>query len=261
MATNEGILMTEQLAGKAAIVTGGASGIGAALVQALTDAGASVLAVDMAADGLAQISEQTGCATRVADVSTDDENEAIVADALERFGRLDLAFLNAGILGRAREVMGQQYTAADIDLERYKLLRGVNLDAVVYGTVAAAKAMAATGGGAIIATASTAGLTAWHPTPMYTASKHAVVGWVRAMGPALAADGIRINAICPAGVSTPLVGLRPEDAGGSTLAPATVAEAMIDTALGDLVGEAITVVAQRDPIWQPHVFNDVPGFP
>lgn len=253
--------MADDIGGKAAIVTGGASGIGAALVENLTSAGAQVLAVDMNADGLAGMAEATGCATRSADVTSVSENEAIVADAVERFGGLDLAFLNAGILGRAREVMGEPYGAADIDLDRYQLTRAVNLDAVVYGTIAAAKAMTASGGGSIIATASTAGLTAWEMTPMYCATKHGVVGWVRAMGPALAAESVRLNAICPAGVSTPLVGLKPENAGGRILAPAKVAEAMIATALGDQVGEAVSVVAERDPIWQAHEFNDVPGFP
>ena len=253
----------DALRGKVAIVTGGGSGIGEALVTALTGAGASVLAVDMNAEALASVGETSGAARHVADVADASANEAFVARAVELFGGIDLAFLNAGVLGRPFHEHRDPYGAADIDLDQYRLVRSVNMDGVVYGTIAVAKAMAEHGGGSIIATASIAGLVGWTPTPMYSATKHAVVGWVRALAPALVDDAIRLNAICPAGVSTPLVGRTAADAETEpgVLAPRTVAEAMIATALDGCTGEAITVVAGRDPISMRHDFSGIAGFP
>ena len=187
--------MSTDVQGQVAVVTGGGSGIGRALVETLTAGGASVLAVDVNQDALTAVSDSTGCETRVADVRSVAENEAIMAQALGSFGRLDMVFLNAGILGRNHRE--PQYRAADIDLDRYDMVRAVNTDGVVYGSVEAAKVMAETGGGAIVATASVAGLLGYAPTPMYSLSKAAVIGWVRAVAEAFATDGVRINAICP----------------------------------------------------------------
>ena len=242
-------------------MTGAASGIGRALTDQLTAAGTSVLAVDTNADGLAEAAAETGCATRVADVSSAAENDAIVADALERFGGLDTVFLNAGILDRDPSV--PTYRAGDIDLDRYVLTRAVNLDGVVYGAVAAAKAMGERGGGAIVATASVAGLVGYAATPLYAATKAGVVGLVTSIGDAFAADGVRITAICPGGVATPLVGLDPSAAAAvvSLLDPADLAAEMIATAADGEPGGIYSVVAGRDPIRQRHVLSEVPGFP
>lgn len=257
--------MSDQLEGRAAVVTGGASGIGRALVDALTGAGAQVLAVDVDESGLAAVAEATGCRTRRADVGSRDENEALVADAVGAFGRLDLVFLNAGVLGRQPRPAEWSITDLDADLHRFPLVSSVNIDGVVYGTVAAAKAMATDGGGhggSIVVTASVAGLVGFSPTPMYSLSKAAVIGWVRATASNLASDGVRINAICPAGVATPLIGLDESAADGvpSLLAPADLAAEMIATATSDATGEAFSVVGGRDPLRQQHPFEPVPGF-
>lgn len=248
--------------GAVAIVTGGASGIGRELVVQLTTAGASVLAVDMNADGLADVAEQTGCAVVASDITTIDANEDIVDAAVSAFGRVDLAFVNAGVLCRPFEVQREPYRVGDLDMARFMTARAVNLDAVVFGTVAAAKAMVDSGGGAIIATASVAALGGHAPGPMYSATKAGVVAWCQAMKDALAADGITIDAICPAGVATPLVNRTAADAeeNARLLAPATVAEVMIATALDDGSGRAVSVVAGRDPVAQVHPFAPVPGF-
>ena len=119
-----------------------------------------------------------------------DENLAIVEHVVERFGGLDLVYLNAGIVSGCG--IGE-----DFDAERYRRAMSVNLDGVVYGAHAALPALRARGGGAIVATASLAGLTAVPMDPFYAANKHAVVGLTRSLGPALAGDGIRFNAICP----------------------------------------------------------------
>lgn len=243
-----------------AIVTGAASGVGRALTELLSAEGADVLGVDVDADGLAAVAAATGCATRVADVSSVGANEAMVADAIDRFGSLDIVFLNAGLLDR--DHTRRQYRAADLDLERYALVRAVNVDGVVYGAVAAAKAMAERGGGAIVATASVAGLVGYAPTPLYAATKAAVVGLVRSLGPAFAEDGVRITAICPGGVATPMVGMDASFAETvrGFLTPTELAEEMIATARSDAAGEIFSVVAGREPVRQAHVLAPVPGF-
>ena len=114
----------------------------------------------------------------------------MVAFAVERCGGLDYAYLNAGI-GTGGGI------GEDFDLELYRRAMGVNLDGVVFGTHAVLRALKARGGGAIVATASLAGLTGDPMDPLYTANKHAVVGWTRAMGPILEGEGIRFNAVCP----------------------------------------------------------------
>ena len=247
-----------QLDGRTAIVTGGASGIGEALVRRLVDAGAQVLAADLDAARGAALAAATGCSFRATDVAAPAENEALVATAVTELGGLDLAFLNAGILGRSIDDQrtGEPFDPAGLDPEAYRHTMAVNLDGVVFGVRAAVAAMER---GAIVATASVAGVMPWPPDPVYTVSKHGVVGFVRAVAPALEPVGITINAICPGGVATPLVGASPES-GLPLLHPDAVADAMLDAATDGGTGRAITVVKGCDPVAQPLEFAPIPGF-
>lgn len=249
------------LSGKGALVTGAASGIGAALVAQLVNQGASVFAVDIQAEILNELGAQHGCATHVADITTEEANRAMVSAAVDAIGSLDLAFLNAGVLGRSRVEQGEPYAVGELSLDQYRKVMAVNTDSVIYGTVAAADAMSP--GGAMVVTASAAGLMPWKPTPFYSATKHAVVGWVGAVADSLTEQGITINAICPGGVATPLLGLSAEAADDAPrlLAPSQVAEAAIATALDDTTGTSVSVVANRTPVVQTHDFNSIPGFP
>ncbi len=253
--------MAGEIAGKCAIVTGAASGIGAALVERLVADGAVVFAVDRNAEALESLNGTSGVTAYTADITTEEANRAMVAAAVEAVGPIDLAFLNAGVLGRPREQHNDPYAVGDLNLDDYRKVSAVNTDAVIYGTVAVAPAM--NRGGAIIVTASTAGLVGWTATPFYCATKHAVVGWVRAVAPSLGEQEVTINAICPGGVATALVGLTAEAAKDipRILNPADVAEAAIVTATSGASGTAVSVIANRDPIVQTHDFNDVPGFP
>lgn len=250
----------QSLQARRAIVTGGGSGIGAELVSQLVAGGAKVLAADLDARGLEAVTAATGASTMVLDVADGEgANMAMVAEAVAALGGVDLVFLNAGILGRPIGDQGSPYTVAALDASRYRAVAAVNIDGVVFGTLAAAASMS---GGAIVATASAAGLVPWAPDPFYTATKHAVVGWVRAIAPALTTQGITIDAICPGGVATPLVGADAADAADrpNLLAPAQVAEAMIVTALEPGTGRAVSVVAGRDEVRQEHRFSDIAGF-
>lgn len=165
------------LDGKAAIVTGGGSGIGAELVRQLCAQGASVLGADLNQIGLAGVAERTGYITRVVDVGSEADNAAMVGAAEAEFGVLDLLFLNAGVLGRSAE--DQRLPIADVAelASRYRHVMSANVDGVVHGTLAAADAL--DDGGSIVVTASIAGLVPWAPDPVYTVTKHGVVGWVR----------------------------------------------------------------------------------
>ena len=247
---------------KVALVTGAASGIGASLVRKLRSENIEVLGVDLDSSGLESIRTETGCSIFTTDVSHNVNNIEVANQLTNHFGRLDYAFLNAGILGRKIEDQINPYTASDLDPEHYTTVRAVNFDSVVYGTLAVAPVIEESGGGAIVATASIAGIVAWNRDPFYTATKHAVVGWVRGVAPGLLNQGITINAICPGGVATPLVGVdRLASADSNLLDPQQVSQAMYETASGDETGQAYTVKVDDSPVRQRFAFTSLEGFP
>jgi NAD(P)-dependent dehydrogenase (short-subunit alcohol dehydrogenase family) len=173
-----------------ALITGAASGIGLATARTLAGAGVRVVLADVDADGGARAAAELGGEFIAADVSDLAANEAMVAFATERCGGLDYAYLNAGVTSGCS--LGE-----DFDLAKYRRAMGVNLDGVAFGVHAVLPALRARGGGAIVATASLAGLTGVRLDPIYAANKHAVVGLTRSLGMTLADEGIRFNAICP----------------------------------------------------------------
>jgi NAD(P)-dependent dehydrogenase (short-subunit alcohol dehydrogenase family) len=207
-----------------ALVTGGRGGIGAAIVAALGEAAVAVL-----------------------DLPEFDVGEPEPWRSLE--GEFDAAFLNAGT------GVGCADPAELTDEEWSRILRA-NLEGVVYGTrELAARLMP--GGGSIVATASLAGLTGMPGDPAYTATKHAVVGWVRAAAPALEARGIRLNALCPGFTDTPLVD--PELRGVldvPLMAPSFVADAALRVSEDPETGRAWVVQPNRVV---PFRFAGVPG--
>ena len=164
-------------------------------------------------------------------------------------GAFDAAFLNAGIgIGRP--------DVAELPEADYRRIVRTNLDGIVFGVRACAKRLMPNGG-SIVATASLAGLTPMPHDPAYTATKHAVVGWVRAAAPALAARGIRLNAICPGFVDTPLVTeeLRAQ-LDVPLLEPSFVAETALRVLEDDETGRAWVVQPNRV---EPFRFPGIPG--
>ncbi|HUP72803.1 MAG TPA: SDR family oxidoreductase [Acidimicrobiales bacterium] len=185
------------LAGKRAIVTGGASGIGYATAEALAAAGVLpiLLDVDVAAgERAARSLDLPFIPIDVADASAWTE---VVARIDRDYGRLDIAFLNAGVRGGPRlieELAPEQLTRA----------LGVNLAGVTYG-VRYCFELLARNGGAIVVTASIAGLRASVADPVYGMTKHGVIGLMRSLAPQLAERNISINAVCPTVTDTPMV--------------------------------------------------------
>jgi NAD(P)-dependent dehydrogenase (short-subunit alcohol dehydrogenase family) len=181
-----------------ALVTGGASGFGAEVARQLVRRGDEVVLVDVDEAGGQAVAGELGATFLRCDVSSYDEVVATTEQAEQALGGLDLVFLNAGISTGCG-------VGDDFDLGRYRRAMGVNLDGVVFGVHAAIPALRRAGGGSIVATASMAGLTGTPFDPVYGANKHAVVGLVRALGPALAPDGIRVNAFCPGFAETRII--------------------------------------------------------
>jgi NAD(P)-dependent dehydrogenase (short-subunit alcohol dehydrogenase family) len=203
-----------------ALVTGGASGIGAALVARLRAEGFDVRVLDL---------------TNGFDVGDPRD-----WDAVEAF---DVACLNAGVLGGPAD-------PAELTLEGYRRAMAVNVDGVVLGVRRLARVMAP--GSRIVCTASLAGLTAVPEDPIYAATKHAVVGFVRSVAPALERRGISINAVCPGFVDTAMVDgelrERLEGAGFPLLATEEVADAAWIALTSGETGHAWAVQPGRPPV-------------
>ena len=242
-----------RLAGKVALVTGAAGGLGRATAQALAAEGAVVVAADIDAAGARAVARETGGHAVACDVSDLEANRAAVAFAVERCGGLDLVHLNAGV-GSGCGV------GDDFDLALYRRAMGANLDGVVFGLHAALPALRARAGGAMVATASLAGLTGVAYDPLYSANKHAVVGLVRSLGPVLAQEGVRLNAVCPgfaeSAIIEPLRDMLAES-GIAIIPAATVAAAVVDLFAGDAAGECVVIQPGREPL--AFAFRGVPG--
>jgi NAD(P)-dependent dehydrogenase (short-subunit alcohol dehydrogenase family) len=241
------------LEGKAAIVTGGASGLGRATCEALARAGAQVLVVDIDEAKAREVASAIGGEFFAADVARLEDNHGFVQAANERFGGIDLVHLNAGV-GTGCGV------GEDFELEHYRRAMGVNLDGVVFGVHAVLPALEARGGGAIVATASLAGLTGMPHDPVYTANKHAVVGLVRGLGPVLVERGVRLNAVCPGFAESPIIdpirGMLAE--AGIPIVPAeAVAEAVLEMFGGEASGECWYVQPGRPA--EAFKFRGIPG--
>jgi NAD(P)-dependent dehydrogenase (short-subunit alcohol dehydrogenase family) len=189
-----------RFAGKVAVVTGAASGIGRATAVRLGTDGAAVVVSDVDKTGgnetVELVTAAGGTATYVhADVSVDADSAGLVTAAQDSFGGLDVAVNNAGVLGHF-------LSAADIPIEEFDRIMAINVRGVFLGIKFQVPVISARGGGAIVNVASAAGYLAQPYAAAYTASKHAVVGLTKAAALDHARSGVRINSVCPGGVAT-----------------------------------------------------------
>ena len=197
------------LANKVGIVTGGGTGIGRATALAMAKAGASLVIgkrnAKLGAEVVRAIEQAGGHAVfQVTDVSKPEDAQALVERAVRKFGRLDLAFNNAGM-------DGEQVPLHEQNIENASFLFDVNIKGVFYCMKFEIEQMLKTGGGAIVNTSSIFGLNGYPGWSLYTATKHAVTGMTKAAALEYAKRGIRVNAVGPGPVETPLL---PKGTGG-----------------------------------------------
>lgn len=186
--------------GKVAVVTGGASGIGAASARRFHAEGASVLIADVNDDDGKALAADLGDGRAFyqrTDVSSWPEMQGLMARVEGTFGRLDILFNNAGV--------GCFAATPDLEVDEWRRVLAIDLDSVFHGCKAGIPLMRASGGGAIINTASASGLAGDYSFSAYNAAKGAVVNYTRALAIDHARDGIRVNAVCPGPVDTPII--------------------------------------------------------
>jgi NAD(P)-dependent dehydrogenase (short-subunit alcohol dehydrogenase family) len=198
--------MALDLNGKVALVTGGSGGVGEAVVRRLAGLGATVAILDVADENGERLAAELGgdSCYRHLDVTDPDAWESTLAELLGTLGRIDVAHLNAGIMSRPIGESGLTDPIPNLTAETYRRVMAVNVDGVYLGIVALLPHLEPDGGD-IVVTGSVAGLMPYPLDPLYSLSKHAVVGLVRSLGPALSGRSVRLNAVCPGGVDTALV--------------------------------------------------------
>lgn len=249
--------MSGGLEGKVALVTGGGSGIGRAVCERFAREGAAVVVLDLDR-ATAEATAASLAAERVVAVAGDVSDPATwdaALDAAASLGGLDVAHLNAGVYGYTGPI-------EDLPLDLYRRTVDTNVTGVVLGTRAAVGAMKARGG-AIVVTASVAGIVAFEPNPLYTLTKQAVAGFVRAVAASLVPHGITIDAVCPGVVDTPMTvealgGADPHAAGVEMIDPADIAAQVLDLALTDGTGRCRAVRERKGPVdWRFPTWRDL----
>nr|CAB3480882.1 unnamed protein product [Digitaria exilis] len=192
----------QRLAGKVAVITGGASGIGKATAAEFVRHGAKVVIADVQDElghaAVAELGPDAACYARC-DVTDESQVAAAVDLAVERHGKLDVMFNNAGVSGSPLRP-----PLAASDLASFDRVMAINARGVLAGLKHAARVMVPLRRGSIICTASVAGVVGGMADPAYTASKAAVLGMVRGVAAEMARSGVRVNAISPYAVPTPM---------------------------------------------------------
>jgi NAD(P)-dependent dehydrogenase (short-subunit alcohol dehydrogenase family) len=196
--------VTQPLASRRALVTGGASGIGAGAVRRLVDEGVHVVLGDLDRAGGDALADEVGATFAQLDVSLPEDWSRVVAE----HGPFDIGFLNAGV-STNDERQPDTLPIVGLTDDAYRRIMGANVDGVVFGTRALLPAMIAAGRGDIVATASMAGLTPIPMDPVYGLTKHAVIGFVRSMAAAFerqpGGPDVCVSAICPGFTDTNII--------------------------------------------------------
>jgi NAD(P)-dependent dehydrogenase (short-subunit alcohol dehydrogenase family) len=243
------------LSGRHALVTGGASGIGAAIARRLVAEGATVVIADISVEAGSTMAHELGATFARLDVGDPEQWDRVIATN----DLFDIGVLNAGITTRSdRAAEPASIPLADLTDDDYRRALAVNLDGVVFGARALIPGMCARQGGDLVVTASLAGLVGMPMDPVYGLTKHAVVGLVRSLAPALEPFGVCISSLNPGFVDTPILGPsgreRLAELGVPVMPPARIADVVLH-ALDERVPGAQWIVWGDDPIrsytWNP----------
>jgi NAD(P)-dependent dehydrogenase (short-subunit alcohol dehydrogenase family) len=238
--------------GSVALITGGTGGFGRALAAKLTALDVTVVLTDLDSERNRQVAADLGCPFLPLDVTDLAANEAVVAQVEAEYGRLDAAYLNAGISAAKSDDA--------LDLDEFMKVVNIDLFGVVYGVQAARPAVARAGGGAIVVTASLAGLSPMAGDPGYSVAKGGAIAFVRSMAPRLEREGITISAICPGFADTAIIDrIRDEfsAAGFPVLSAEEVADAMVMAWTSAEAGAAYVIQPGVGTI--PYKFKGVPS--
>ena len=190
-----------RLDGKVAVVTGGASGIGEGTVRLFASEGARVVIADVQDARGQKLAEELGPNTSYChtDVSHEEEVRASIAHAVNKWGRLDCMYNNAGFGGVSGPI-------ESLDMDAYDVTMGVLLRGVFLGMKHAAPVMKAQGSGSIISTSSVAGVGIGFGPHVYSAAKAAIIHLTKSVANELGESGVRVNCICPGAIATPIFG-------------------------------------------------------
>jgi len=236
-----------RLQNKNVVVTGTASGVGAAVVAVAAGEGARVIGLDIdneqgEANALANQSTFYQC-----DVSSETSWQSLVKSLRNHSGGIDHLHLNAGIQSAPPEADLEEYLFSSMNIDRYRKMMGVNIDGVVLGLHHLLPIMNA--GGSIVVTGSLTGIVPYDIDPLYAMTKHAVTGLVRSLRKELQARDLRINALCPGGIDTAIIPDQQRTEQAIFMRPEHVAEEVINLFLTDESGATWAKVAESKPMW------------
>ena len=238
--------------GSVALITGGTGGFGRALAAKLSEREVTVVLADLDSEQARATAVDLGAQFEVLDVTDRAANVALVERIEVQHGRLDAAYLNAGISAAKSD--------DELDLDEFARVVDVDLFGVVYGTLAARPALRRAGGGAIVVTASLAGLSPMATDPGYSVAKGGAIAFVRSMAPRLAREGTTITAICPGFADTAIIDRIRDQfnaAGFPVLSADEVADAMLTAWTSGEPGAAYVVQPGVGTV--PYRFKGVPS--
>ena len=240
----------DRLGDKNVVITGAASGIGAAVIGEAGREGAKVIGLDIDDERGEAIAREQGAVFYQCDVSDTQSWESVAKKLSDSIGGIHHLHLNAGIQSAPPEADLQDYRFSAMTLARYRRLMGVNIDGVVLGLHYLLPMMEE--GGSIVVTGSLAGVVPYDIDPLYSMTKHAVTGLVRSLRLELAECGLRINALCPGGIDTGIIPQQQRTDDAIFMSPEHVAEEVINLFLTEESGATWAKVSESKPAWIMH---------